>query len=256
VDDVVITREWYEQHCPDVEHVFGMISSLPAQVHVAPDPAELLTRLSVEDFSGLPVVSMSVLALPRYQMAIKRALDVVVALALLVALSPLLVAIAVAIRVSSPGPALFTQKRVGRYHRLFTIFKFRSMYAGNHPQAELDQPHKRRGDPRITPIGRWLRRTSLDELPQLINVLKGDMSLVGPRPELPEIAARYEPWQYGRLLVPPGITGWWQVNGRGERILHEHSEDDIFYVRNFSLFLDARILLMTVRALITGRGAF
>jgi len=256
IDDIVITREWYKQHCPDVEHVFTMLNRLPALVHVAPDPPELMTHMSVEDFSGLPVVSLSPLSLPRAQMAVKRLFDIVAAALLILLLSPLLLLIAIAIRVTSRGPIIFRQTRIGQYYRLFTIYKFRTMWVGEHPVPSDGRAHKQRGDLRVTTVGRWLRRASLDELPQLFNVLKGDMSLVGPRPELPAIAAQYRPWQYGRLLMPQGITGWWQVNGRGERILHEHTEDDIYYVRNYSLLLDARILLMTARAIITGRGAF
>jgi exopolysaccharide biosynthesis polyprenyl glycosylphosphotransferase len=255
VDDVVITREWYEQNCPDVEYAFTMLNQLPAQVHVAPDPPELLMRMSVEDFSGFPVVSLSTLALPAWQLVIKRVVDVVAAAFMIAVLSPAMLIIALVIRLTSPGPAIFKQLRVGQYHRLFVVYKFRTMYSGE-TAIPTERVHKVRGDPRVTPIGRLLRRASLDELPQLFNVLKGDMSLVGPRPELPEISKRYQPWQYGRLLVPQGITGWWQVNGRGERILHEHTEDDIYYVRNFSLLLDAKITLMTLRAIITGRGAF
>jgi exopolysaccharide biosynthesis polyprenyl glycosylphosphotransferase len=256
VDDVVITREWYVHNCPDVEHAFMMLNRLPAQVHVAPDPAELMMRMAVEDFSGLPLVSLSTLSLSRWQLGIKRVFDVVVSGVLIVVTSPLLLVIALAIRATSHGPAIFKQVRIGQHHRLFVVYKFRTMYTGDHAIPTDGAPHKRRHDDRVTPVGRWLRRMSLDELPQFFNVFKGEMSLVGPRPELPEIAARYEPWQYGRLLVPQGMTGWWQVNGRGERILHEHTEDDIYYVRNFSLMLDAKIILMTLRAIITGRGAF
>jgi exopolysaccharide biosynthesis polyprenyl glycosylphosphotransferase len=256
IDDVVITRDWYERYCSDVEHVFTMLNHLPAQVHVAPDPAELLTRMSVGDFSGFPVLSLSLLALPRWQMASKRAFDVVAAALLIALLSPLLLIIALGIILTSPGPAIFKQTRVGQYHRLFTIYKFRTMFVNDPATFASASANKRPGDPRITPFGRWLRRMSLDELPQLINVIKGDMSLVGPRPELPSIVAQYHPWQYGRLLVPQGLTGWWQVNGRGERLLSEHTEDDIYYMRNFSLLTDLRILLMTVGAIITGRGAF
>jgi exopolysaccharide biosynthesis polyprenyl glycosylphosphotransferase len=256
VDDVVITREWYAQYCATVERVYSMLNHLPAQVHVAPDPAELMTHMSIQDFGGLPLMSLAVLSPSRWQLVIKRVADVVVSVLLLALLSPVLLLVAIVIRRTSPGPAIFRQQRVGQYHRLFTIYKFRSMYGDSASPAVEGEAHKRPGDPRVTTVGRLLRRTSLDELPQLFNVLKGDMSLVGPRPELPEIAANYSPWQYGRLLMPQGITGWWQVNGRGERILHEHTEDDIYYVRNFSLILDARILVMTLRALVTGRGAF
>lgn len=256
VDDVVITRDWYEQHCSDVERVFTMLNRLPAQVHVAPDPAELMTRMSVGDFSGFPVLSLGLLTLPRWQMAIKRLFDVVASALLIVLLSPLLLVIALGITLTSPGPAIFKQIRVGQYHRLFTIYKFRTMFVEDTSGSPSSGSNKRPGDPRITPIGRWLRRMSLDELPQLFNIVQGDMSLVGPRPELPSIVAGYDPWQYGRLLVPQGLTGWWQVNGRGERLLSEHTEDDIYYMRNFSLFTDLRILFLTVRAIITGRGAF
>lgn len=260
VDDVIITRDWYEQHCAGVERVFTMLNRLPAQVHVAPTPAELMTRMSVGDFSGFPVLSIGLLEHPRWQMAVKRALDVVISALLLVLLSPLLLLIALGVALTSPGPIIFKQTRVGQYHRFFTIYKFRTMViepsTADEGACAGVEMSKRPGNPRITPFGRWLRRASIDELPQLINILKGEMSLVGPRPELPAIVAEYDPWQYGRLLVPQGLTGWWQVNGRGERLLSEHTEDDIYYIRNFSLLTDLRILAMTLRAITTGRGAF
>jgi lipopolysaccharide/colanic/teichoic acid biosynthesis glycosyltransferase len=115
---------------------------------------------------------------------------------------------------------------------------------------------KRRGDPRVTRAGRLLRRASLDEIPQLWNVLTGEMSLVGPRPELPAIVEQYEPWQHKRFNVPPGMTGWWQVNGRGDRSMHTNTEIDLFYVQNYSILLDIQILLRTLGAVIRGKGAF
>jgi lipopolysaccharide/colanic/teichoic acid biosynthesis glycosyltransferase len=143
------------------------------------------------------------------------------------------------------------------------MLKFRTMYLDAEQRArevavktEGGLVHKHRDDPRITRVGRFLRRTSLDELPQLINVARGDMSVVGPRPELPWIVEKYRAWQYRRLLVPQGITGWWQVHGRSDRVLHLHTQDDIYYVRNFSLWLDIKILLLTIRSVLTGKGAF
>jgi lipopolysaccharide/colanic/teichoic acid biosynthesis glycosyltransferase len=116
--------------------------------------------------------------------------------------------------------------------------------------------HKTRDDPRVTKIGKILRRTSLDEFPQFINVLKGEMSLVGPRPELPYLVERYEPWQRKRFAMPPGITGWWQVGGRSDRPMHMNTEDDLYYVKNYSIWLDIVILIKTVGAVIKGKGAF
>jgi lipopolysaccharide/colanic/teichoic acid biosynthesis glycosyltransferase len=116
--------------------------------------------------------------------------------------------------------------------------------------------HKRPDDPRVTRVGRFLRRASLDELPQLINVLKGEMSLVGPRPELPELVARYEDWQRKRFAVPQGMTGWWQVNGRSDKPMHMNTEFDLFYIQNYSILLDVQILVKTLWVVLSGKGAF
>jgi lipopolysaccharide/colanic/teichoic acid biosynthesis glycosyltransferase len=116
--------------------------------------------------------------------------------------------------------------------------------------------HKQAGDPRVTRVGRFLRRLSLDELPQLINVLKGDMSLVGPRPELPFLVDQYEPWQRKRFAVPQGMTGWWQINGRSDRPMHLNTEDDLYYVQNYSILLDLQIMFKTIWVVLRGRGAY
>ncbi len=116
--------------------------------------------------------------------------------------------------------------------------------------------HKTRADPRVTPMGRFLRRTSLDELPQLFNVLAGSMSLVGPRPELPHLVENYQPWQRKRFTVPPGMTGWWQVTGRSDKPMHLHTEDDLYYISNYSIWLDIVILIRTVWQVLIGRGSY
>jgi lipopolysaccharide/colanic/teichoic acid biosynthesis glycosyltransferase len=116
--------------------------------------------------------------------------------------------------------------------------------------------HKMPDDPRITRIGKFLRRTSLDEIPQIFNIIRGEMSLVGPRPELPYLVQMYEPWQHKRFAVPQGVTGWWQVNGRSDKPMHLNTEDDLFYVQNYSILLDIQILLKTVLVVLRGKGAF
>ena len=197
----------------------------------------------------------------------KRALDIVGSLLLIVATAPLLLLLAVAIRIDSPGPVIYRQTRLGRAGRAFPCFKLRSMYAG-----EDDRIHRRHveyliehsatvvaerlpDDPRITHVGRFLRRSSLDELPQLWNVLCGQMSLVGPRPPLPYEVACYQPWQRRRLDVRPGITGYWQVRGRGRVTFDEMCRMDLTYIAHRSIGLDLWILLKTPGALISGKGA-
>ena len=196
--------------------------------------------------------------------AVKHAIDVVVACGLLVALSPLLLSIGIAVFLTMGGPVLFRQRRIGLHGREIAVWKFRTMLADRRasnqgpPTSIVDRRrrHKTRCDPRVTPLGRFLRRTSLDELPQLWNIVRGDMSLVGPRPELPAIVANYEEWQHARHAVRPGLTGWWQVNRPADRLMHEVVELDLYYVENVSFALDVRILAKTVTAVIRGTGAF
>jgi exopolysaccharide biosynthesis polyprenyl glycosylphosphotransferase len=189
---------------------------------------------------------------PLYE-AGKRAFDACGALLGLVAFAPLMLWCAWRIRRTSPGPAIFAQERIGRDGRPFRMWKFRTMHHDAAPEAVA--PHGPR-DPRITEYGRWLRATSIDELPQLLNVLRGEMSLVGPRPEMPFIVASYDEWQRRRLAVKPGITGLWQILGRKDLPMHQNLQYDFYYIRNRSLALDASILLRTAGAVLSRRGAF
>ena len=171
---------------------------------------------------------------------------------------------AIAIRLDSGGPVLYASPRVGRDGRPFAMYKFRSMVVGADEQKEAlrelneaDGPmFKIRDDPRLTPVGRVIRRLSLDELPQIYNVLRGQMSLVGPRPPLPEEVAAYKPWHQQRLAVVGGLTGLWQVSGRSDLTFDELCLLDIYYIENWSLALDVRILLQTVPHLLSRRGAY
>lgn len=196
---------------------------------------------------------------------VKRSLDVAVGLVALAVLLPILILVSTAILLESGRPLFFTQKRVGLNGKVFTVFKFRSMT----PDAETRQAEVRahneiadgptfkwKADPRITRVGRFIRRASLDEAPQLLNVLLGDMSLVGPRPPLESEVEKYEAWQLERLAVRPGMTGLWQVSGRSDLTFGEMVELDIRYVRSWSVWLDILLLLRTPLAVITCRGAY
>ena len=195
----------------------------------------------------------------------KQVLDLVVAGLALVILGPFILAVMVAIRADSPGPVLFKQTRVGRWGRLFTMWKFRSMYVDAEARkAILDAANemaggvtfKMRRDPRITRVGRFIRRGSIDELPQLWTVLRGDMSLVGPRPPLPSEVAKYTLADRRRLEVKPGITCLWQVSGRSELPFHRQVELDVEYIESHSLRRDLAILLRTIPAVLLGKGAY
>jgi len=202
---------------------------------------------------------------------LKRALDILGSSTALVALSPLFVSIAIAIKLTSPGPVLFKQTRIGRLGRPFTFLKFRSMHVDSdssiHQQyverlirreiGDTGRGYKMNDDPRITPLGRWLRTTSLDELPQFLNVLRGEMSLVGPRPPIPYETENYAAWHRLRILeAKPGITGAWQVDGRSRTTFDEMVRMDLAYIRHRSLWLDLKILLRTPLAVFRGDGAF
>lgn len=227
-------------------------------------PHILPTRVMAQPLGELTIVSLRSAHLSRGQAAAKRSLDVIGATLGLLLTMPVWVGMAVAIRITSGRPVLFRQVRVGRQGQTFTLLKFRTMVCGAEDMLtdlrdrnEADGPlFKIREDPRVTRIGGWLRRWSLDELPQLVNVLGGDMSLVGPRPPLAEEVRRYEDWQHGRLEVAPGVTGLWQIGGRVELPFDEAVRRDIFYIENWSLSYDLYILAKTVPALLSRRGAY
>jgi exopolysaccharide biosynthesis polyprenyl glycosylphosphotransferase len=255
VDEVVIYIKWFNHDVfSRVAEIARLLQSRAVNIRLAPDYADLAYfHLSTEDFSGIPLIGVREAILSPAQRIVKRLFDMVVSALVVVLGAPLFLLIMVAIRIDSPGAAVFKQTRIGQYGRPFKMLKFRTMYL----DADAHIPaYKQPGDPRVTRVGRLLRRTSLDELPQFINVLRGEMSVVGPRPELPEFVERYEWWQRKRFELPQGITGWWQINGRADRIMHQHTEDDLFYISHYSLWLDVQIVLCTLLAVITGRGAY
>jgi exopolysaccharide biosynthesis polyprenyl glycosylphosphotransferase len=263
IDEVIFAMPHQQQ-----ERVLKLSLNLlqqPVMVHMVPGVLDLtFARTPVETVGGIPLISLRESAFTEAQRIFKRLFDFSASLLLLLLLSPLLLLIALLIKLESPGPVFFLQERLGEQGRRFRMVKFRSMYQDADRRwrevarrdAEGNLIHKVEDDPRVTRVGRKLRRTSLDELPQLINVLRGEMSLVGPRPEMPYIAAEYEPWQWQRFRVPPGITGWWQVNGRSDKPMHLHTEDDLYYIQNYSFWLDLRILFKTVVVVWQGHGAY
>lgn len=219
-------------------------------------------RTTIRPVAGMPLLHVEHPELAGARQLVKNVFDRLVAAALLVLLSPLLAGLAIAVRATSPGPALFRQTRVGRDGRLFTILKFRTMRRGSEEQKITlvsDREgvlFKIRNDPRVTPLGVLMRRHSLDELPQLLNVVRGHMSLVGPRPPLPDEVARYGDDVRRRLLVRPGLTGLWQVSGRSDLSWEESVRLDLRYVENWSLTLDLQILWKTWSAVARGQGAY
>jgi Undecaprenyl-phosphate glucose phosphotransferase len=230
-----------------------------ADVRVVPDLLQHITfRAGVEDLDGLPVVHLTQVPLTGWMSLVKRTLDVAISAGALVALSPLLAAIAAAIRFGDGGPVLYRQRRMGLDGRSFDILKFRSMVVG--AEEESGPTWASPGDARRTRVGRFLRRWSLDELPQLVNVVKGEMSLVGPRPERPEFVREFKekfPQYMLRHRVRAGITGWAQVHGwRGNTSLSKRIEYDLYYIENWSLSLDIKILWMTLRNGLRHRNAY
>jgi exopolysaccharide biosynthesis polyprenyl glycosylphosphotransferase len=221
-------------------------------------------RLSIRPLAGMSLLHLERPMMKGTRRAMKVAFDYCATLVLLMLLGPLMLALALTVRITSRGPALFRQTRVGTDGREFTVYKFRSMVVDAEARlatlAEANEGNgvlfKIRNDPRVTRIGRILRKYSLDELPQLLNVLRGNMSLVGPRPPLPSEVAGYSPTEVRRLRVRPGMTGLWQVSGRSDLTWEESLRLDLRYVDNWSLALDLSILWRTVRAVTQGSGAY
>jgi exopolysaccharide biosynthesis polyprenyl glycosylphosphotransferase len=241
------------------------LEELPVNVWVALGFFDLaLYRTAIEDFAGIPMLDLRASAIDDYQRMIKRAFDLVFGLFGFLLALPLLVLISLAIWLEDGRPILFHQKRAGENGRVFEMLKFRTMIRDaeklrsqvEHVDENGNLIHKAKDDPRVTRIGRFLRRFSLDELPQIFNIISGTMSLVGPRPEMPYLVDKYQPWQRKRFAVPPGLTGWWQINGRSDRPMHLHTEDDLYYIQNYSIFLDIQILIRTVWVVLIGRGSY
>jgi len=263
VDEVVIAlpRSAYER----LNFVVSSLHDLPVRVWIIPDYFSLaLHKARVDEFAGIPMLDLRAPALTEYQRMVKRAFDLIVCTLSLPVLIPVMALIALCICLDSEGPVFFLQTRVGENGKLFHMVKFRTMVKDadklRHLVEKIDENgnliHKSPSDPRITRMGKILRKTSLDELPQVINIFRGEMSLVGPRPELPYLVEKYNLWQRKRFAVPQGLTGWWQVNGRSDKPMHLHTEDDLYYVQNYSIWLDLKIIMMTVGVVIKGRGAY
>jgi exopolysaccharide biosynthesis polyprenyl glycosylphosphotransferase len=263
VDDLVIALPLraYDRTNRLVADLFDM----PVKVWIIPDYFSIaLHQAVVENFAGIPMLDLRAPALDEYQRMLKRGFDLIITILLLIPFLPLMMVIGPLVLLIDGWPVLFFQKRMGENGKMFNFIKFRTMQR----DAELlkkdaefwDEQgnliHKRPDDPRITRLGKFLRRFSLDELPQFFNILEGNMSLVGPRPELPELVEKYEPWQRQRFAVPQGLTGWWQIHGRSDKPMHLHTEDDLYYVNHYSIWLDIEICVKTLWIVMRGKGAY
>jgi exopolysaccharide biosynthesis polyprenyl glycosylphosphotransferase len=234
---------------------------------IIPRLFEVITNeILVSEIGGIPLIKLREKKLGGYKRVLKAVEDYVLAILLLLLIWPLLLVTAIAIKLDSPGPVFFKHRRVGKDGKHFNCLKFRSMVDGAHAmQEELVKTHrgehgwlcwKVKEDPRVTRVGRWIRKFSIDELPQLFNVLAGQMSLVGPRPHIQEEVDQYKDWHRQRLNVKPGITGLWQVSGRSNLPFDEMIKLDLYYIEKWSLWLDLKIILRTVLAVFTSNGAY
>jgi exopolysaccharide biosynthesis polyprenyl glycosylphosphotransferase len=263
VDEVIITLPWLSHG--KVLDIMNHCQQRRVQVKVVPDLFQIsMNRVDIDELNGIPLIGFREPSLKVTSQLVKRGIDILVSLVALIVSSPVLIITALAIVIDSPGPVIFPQVRVGQGGRTFILYKFRSMRTGADDEKDsLRQgtetngvTFKLKADPRRTRTGRFIRRTSLDELPQFYNVLRGEMSLVGPRPAIPSEVAQYEDWHRKRMLVKPGLTGLWQVMGRSELPFEEMVMLDIFYIENWSLPMDLTILLRTVPSVLSGRGAY
>jgi exopolysaccharide biosynthesis polyprenyl glycosylphosphotransferase len=263
VDEVIVTLPWMYHR--KILRIIRECERSDIQARIVPDLFQMsLSRVGIDDLNGLPLLGMRETRISAAGRAAKRVLDILGAIVLVVLTAPLMAIAAVALRLDSEGPVLFRQERVGQGETRFILYKFRTMHQDAEEQLERLEAYneatgplfKMRDDPRVTRVGRIIRRISLDEMPQLYNVLRGEMSLVGPRPPLPREVAKYQEWHRRRLAVAPGMTGLWQVSGRSDVTFDEMVLLDLYYIENWSLVLDFKILLRTIPKALFGRGAY
>lgn len=262
-EEVIVALPGYQhQAILDIAH---RCQDADLRLRVVPDLFEvIMIRATLSEIDSIPLIGLRDPVITGYQSLMKRAFDVVTALFCLVLAAPLFVVIPIAIWLDSRGPIFFRQTRVGENGKPFAMYKFRSMDDGAEQRldelvniAHLPEPvFKLRDDPRVTRVGRWLRRMSLDELPQLLNVLRGDMSMVGPRPEEVQVVQHYKMWHRKRLSIKPGITGPMQVAGRGELSLDERINLELMYISRYSILEDVKYLFRTIPAVCKARGAY
>jgi len=263
VDEMIITLPWSEH-----ARILGLVQVCAARnvrPRVVPDLFQMsMSAVDVNDLGGIPLIGMRPPSLRGANFLVKRIFDLAVGIPFTLIALPIMAILAALIKIDSPGPVLFRQTRVGLHGQPFTFYKLRSMRHG--AEDEVDQLRDRnestgplfkiKDDPRRTRTGRLLRRTSLDELPQLFNVLRGEMSLVGPRPPLPQEVDQYQDWHKQRLNAQPGMTGLWQVSGRSDLSFDEMVLLDVHYIENWSVWLDLTILLRTIPKIVSGDGAY
>ncbi|MCB0183407.1 MAG: sugar transferase, partial [Caldilineaceae bacterium] len=263
IDNVIICLPW--QSHTTIQQLLHTCEQHDIRAQLVPDYFQLTkNQVQVEDLNGIPLLSTRELSIQGWNYIVKRTADTLMVLLTVLLAWPVMAAIALAIRFDSPGPIIYKQIRIGKNGKPFFCYKFRSMVANADARRqeiadrnEASGPlFKMRNDPRQTRVGRFIRRISLDELPQLYNVVRGEMSIVGPRPNLPSEVEQYEEWHKKRLAASPGITGLWQVSGRSDLTFDEMVLLDIYYVENWSLALDLHILLRSVQAVLGARGAY
>lgn len=263
VNQVIVSLPWISHR--KVLSIIADSERRGVQARFVPDLLQMsLSQVDTDVIDGIPLIGMKEPTLKGWKIAVKRFIDIAISSVVLIVLTPLLFLIGALIKLDSPGPIFFKQTRLGRGGKPFTCYKFRSMTQ----EAEQEKPElvtlneaegpifKIKDDPRRTRLGKMLRRFSLDELPQLINVFRGDMSLVGPRPPLPSEVEEYQDWHGDRLNIPTGVTGLWQVMGRSDLSFDEMVMLDLFYAENWSLWLDFKIMLRTIPTVLVGRGAY
>jgi exopolysaccharide biosynthesis polyprenyl glycosylphosphotransferase len=246
-------------------NIVDRLCMTPVKIWIVPEANQLARYHSeVVYLADIPLLDIRAPSISDKQRLIKRLFDLIFAFTVILIFAPVMLIIAIFIKLDSPGPIIFRQKRIGENMQPFNIMKFRTMIQdaealSSHVEMKDEHGmilHKHREDPRVTELGRFLRHYSLDEFPQFINVLLGNMSIVGPRPEMPHLVEKYKSWQFVRFTVPQGITGWWQVTGRSEKPMHLNTDKDLFYIDNYSFWLDLKIIIKTIIVVIRGRGAF